>query len=64
MLALKERKKEAKAIVIALNSTGPCFDNDPYPIGNKELRAKAIGLSQESLITFNRFTGLWKVGPR
>lgn len=54
-------KKQIKQIVLALNSTGPNY-GDPFPFGNKELHAITMKLYQESKITFNKITGLWRVG--
>lgn len=62
MKTLKEKKKEAKNIVLALNSTGPNYDQ--YPWGNSELTKLAMQFLQESLISYNKFSGLWKVGPK
>jgi hypothetical protein len=60
-MTIKELKKEAKDLVIALNSQGPNY-GDPFPWGNKELHSKTIKFYQESKISFNKFSGLWRVG--
>ena len=61
MKTVKELKKEAKTLVLALNSQGPNF-GDPFPFGNKELNSKTMEFYQRSLISFNKYLGLWKVG--
>jgi len=61
MKTLNELKKEAKSLVIALNSQGPNY-GDPFPFGNKELHSKTMEFYQRSLISFNKSAGLWRVG--
>jgi len=59
-MPINKLKREASALVVALNSMGPNYDM--YPYGNPELKNKAMHFYQVGLISYNKITGLWRVG--